>query len=186
VINVYIDNNIWDFLLKNSLNLRDYFPAKKYRILISKYGRFEITQMPDTPDKVELKNFILSVLANDVEEVHTFGFSNPSHSESEQRSSSFGMGSFTSVSENKERARLKAEYGTTQKRKKSLMLYKQEADIELGALSRTNFVLTLDKKDGPLKNASENGGKIVFLNEICPSLGSEALTLAVKFIENKI
>lgn len=67
-----------------------------------------------------------------------------------------------------------------------MILYKQEADIELGALSRTNFVLTLDKKDGPLKNASENGGKIVFLNEICPSLGSEALTLAVKFIEDKI
>lgn len=185
MISIYIDNNVWDFLFKNGLNLRDYFPAEKYRILISKHGRFEITQMPDAPDRVQLKNYIFSVLAKDVEEQHTFGFFNPTHSESEQRNAGFGMGAFTSVSENEERARLKAQYGTTQKRKETLILYKQEADIELGALSLTNFVLTLDKKDGPLKSASENGGKVIFLNEICPSLGAEALELAVKLIESK-
>ncbi|SUB63971.1 Uncharacterised protein [Plesiomonas shigelloides] len=185
VINVYIDNNIWDFIFKNGLNLRDYFPAEKYRILISKHGRFEITQMPDTPDKIDFKNYILSVLAGDVEELHTFGFSNPAHSESEQRNSGFGMGAFTSVRVNEERERLKSEYGVTQKRKESLILNKQEADIELGALSLTNFVLTLDKKDGPLKSASENGGNVIFLNEICHNSGSEALIFAVKLIESK-
>lgn len=185
MISIYIDNNIWDYLFKSGLNLRDYFPADKYRILISKLGRFEITQIPDSPDRVKLKEYIYSVLSEDVEEQHTFGFYNSVHSASEQRNSGFGIGGFTSARENEERARLQELYGTTQKRKEKLILYKQEADIELGALSISNFVLTLDKKDGPLKSASENGGNVIFLNEISPSLGAEALELAVKLIESK-
>ncbi|GAB2923705.1 hypothetical protein [Rheinheimera gaetbuli] len=186
MINVYIDNNIWDFLFNNNLNLLDYFPADKYRLLITKHGRFEIEQMPDTKDKIELKQFIFSVLAADVEEKHTFGFSNPAHSSAEQRRSGFGKGTLTCVTESRERARLKSEFGSTKKRKESQILYKQEADIELGALSVNNFVLTLDRKDGPLKRASENGGKVIFLNEICSELGHQALNQAVKFIESKI
>ena len=67
----------------------------------------------------------------------------------------------------------------------TLVLYKQEADIELGALSLTNFVLTLDKKDGPLKSVSENGGQVTFLNEICTTLGAEALSLRSRLLKVK-
>lgn len=96
------------------------------------------------------------------------------------------MGGFSSVFENKERERLNALFGGQGKRKDGLILNKQEADIELGALSVHNYVLTLDKKPGPLKSASENSGKVIFLNELSPSLDPSVLQKAADQIDGQI
>ena len=47
-----------------------------------------------------------------------------------------------------------------------MILRKQEADKELGALSMRTVVVTLDKKKGPLTSSFENGGKVIFLNNL--------------------
>ncbi len=183
---VYLDNNVWDFAYQNNVDLMAYFPRDKFTLAISKHGRFEINQMPDKPYTIGLKKYIFSLLGSDIEEVHTFGFKDPRYPEDEQRSSGFGVGGFSSVFENKERERLNALFGGQGKRKDGLILNKQEADIELGALSVHNYVLTLDKKPGPLKSASENGGKVIFLNELSPSLDPSVLKKAADQIDGKI
>jgi hypothetical protein len=48
-------------------------------------------------------------------------------------------------------------------KKQITQLYKNEADISLAARSFHSVVLTLDKKNGPLKDAYEQGGKVIFL-----------------------
>jgi hypothetical protein len=44
-------------------------------------------------------------------------------------------------------------------------LYAKEADISLAARSFQSIVLSLDKKNGPLKSALKQGGKVVFLTD---------------------
>jgi len=183
---VYLDNNVWDFAYQNNVDLISYFPQDKFTLAISKHGRFEINQMPDKPYTVGLKKYIFSLLGSDIEEVHTFGFKDPRYPDDEQRSSGFGAGGFSSVFENNERKRLNSLFGRQEKRKDDLILNKQEADIELGALSVHNYVLTLDKKPGPLKSASENGGKVIFLNELSPSRDPSVLQKVANQIGGKI
>jgi hypothetical protein len=63
---------------------------------------------------------------------------------------------------------------------------KKETDIELGALSVHNCVLTLDKKLEPLKSAGENSGNVIFLNELSSSLDPSVLQQAAGQIDGKI
>lgn len=180
---VYIDNNVWDLAYKYKINLTSCFPIHKFALAISKHGRFEIDQIPDNEKNDALKRYIFSSLDSYVEEIHTFGFKNAHYSDHEQRVSGFGIGVFGSDLESKERKRLNKIYGGKEKRKPELTLYKQEADIELGALSMKSYVITLDKKSGPLKNASENGGKVIFLNEISTELCPKVFQLAADKID---
>lgn len=182
---VYIDNNVWDFAYKNNVDLITYFPKDKFTLAISKLGRFEITQMPDNLYTVGLKEYMFSSLVSDIEEVHTFGFIDPRYTDDEQRSSGFGVGYFSSNIENNERERLNSLFGGQGKRKSTLILNKQEADIELGALSVRNYVLTLDKKSGPLKSVSQNGGKVIFLNELSSLLEPSVLQIAADQISRE-
>lgn len=158
MIGIYLDNNVWDYLYKESIDLSKYFPKEKYNLLISKHGRFEIDQIPDSESTIGLKDFVRDHLSSYISERHTFGFHDPNFPDSEQRVSGFGVGVFTSTEENEERKRLKILYSSQEKRKPEMILCKEEADIELGALSMNSFVLTFDKKAGPLKNSYENGG----------------------------
>ena len=74
------------------------------------------------------------------------------------------MGRFTSLEENRLNEKL-AKYKIKEKRKENLILYKQEADRALGAISACYIVLSFDKeRNGPLKLAEKEGGKIIFLN----------------------
>lgn len=185
MIDVYIDNNIWDFVLSNEIDLKSCFPQSEFQLLISKHGRFEIEQMPDNDSTRPLKAYVYDMLQNCVEEQHRFGFYDPSLPDDEQRASGFGVGAWGSVIENDMRALLHQLHGSEYKRKEMLILKKQEADIELGALSACNFVITLDKKPGPLRSAKENGGKVIFLNEISACPDRSTLEYAAKLIREE-
>lgn len=165
MVEVYIDNNIWDFFYKNSVNLETFFPKENYDLLISKHGKFEIDQIKKD-DKNELVSYINRQLETIVNEKHTFGFYDPQFSENEQRNSGFDVGQFTSIEESNERKRLDDIFPSKEKRKETMILRKQEADKELGALSMSTVVVTLDKKKGPLTSSFENGGKVIFLNNL--------------------
>lgn len=183
-VRVYIDHNIWDFLYDHKLKIADYFPETEFTLAIAKHGRFELDQMPDDGERGLKKAFILDSLVSAVQEVHTFGFHDPRHSPEHQRSSGFGLGEFTCVSINQERKRLHGIYGGKGKRKPSMILERQEADIELGALSMEHYVLTLDKKRDPLRNSSDNGGKVLFLDELETVLSPNVLKLAADKIRS--
>lgn len=185
MIDVYIDNNIWDFVLLNEIDLKSCFPQSEFQLLISKHGRFEIEQMPDSESTKLLKTYVYDMLESYVEEQHRFGFYDSSLPDDEQRASGFGVGAWGSVIENDMRALLNQLHGSEDKRKETLILKKQEADIELGALSACNFVITLDKKSGPLRSAKENGGKVIFLNELALCPDRSTLEYAAKVIREK-
>jgi len=190
MIDVYLDNNLWDYFYKNSINIIDFFPTDKFTLLISKHGKFEIDQIPlDNPEKKKLLKFIFKHLEDGiVSEKHTFGFCNPEYPDDEQRVSGFDTGVFTSEKENHSRHQLKNNYSSQleSKRKNTQILYKQEADIELAALSTNSIVLSLDKKKGPLRDALKSGRKVIFLNDLECKDNESVIEKALELIEQQI
>jgi hypothetical protein len=159
-ISVYIDNNVWNFLFDRKLDLCIELPRDKYRLFVTREAEFEIPPIP--ANKAELKAFIEKTIKDCGIEIHSFfGFYDPSHAPDEQRVGGFGIGYWASKEElafiEQQRSRLSSE------KKQTTRLYKNEADISLAARSFHAVVLTLDKKNGPLKDAYEQGGKVIFL-----------------------
>lgn len=149
MITVYIDNNIWDLVFQQGIFLDECFPSDKFSLTINKHGWYEIEQTTDPEKRERLKKYVSSYVERGVvKEDYIFGFYNPSVPASEQRRSGFGMGRFGDKKENEERKRLSKIFGGKGKRKSSMIINKQEADIELGALSTNSYVITLDKKMG--------------------------------------
>jgi hypothetical protein len=99
-------------------------------------------------------------------------YGSKSHPQDEQRIGGFNIGSWISEAETAfihgQRSRLGAE------KKPSTRLFKNEADISLAARSFHSIVLTLDKKTGPLKDALDQGGRVVFLTDF-PNSGISLL-----------
>jgi hypothetical protein len=181
-VNIFIDHNIWDQLFKRNVDLDAHFPKDKYSLYVTRQGSFEIRQTPDT--KAKMKEYINTYIKGTVQEDSLFGFGNPNLPSNEQRVSGFGMGRFSSIEENEIRAKLARKYGSTKKRKSTQILYQQEADIELAARSINHPIITLDVKAGPLKDAKDLGGKVVFINlsEIDSFSGEQF----VEYIQNRL
>jgi len=161
-VKVFIDHNIWDELSKRQLDLGICFPENEFTLCVTKHGKFEVQQTPDSC--IELKAYISKYLDSFVHVDALFGFYNPSLPDNEQRAGGFGFGRFTCVEDKAFRKELIQKYGSKAKRKESQILFKQEADIELGVRALKFPVLTLDIKAGPLKDAYDQGGKVILLN----------------------
>lgn len=158
---IFLDHNVWDQLFIRNVDLDIHFPKNEYSLYVTRQGIFEVVQTPDT--KAELKNYINTYIKSTVQEDSLFGFGNSNLPSNEQRTGGF-MGRFSSTDENEIRSKLACKYGSTKKRKSTQILYLQEADIELASRSINHVVITLDVKAGPLKDAKELGGKVVFIN----------------------
>lgn len=160
---IYIDNNIWDQLYTRNVDLNAHFPRNKYELCVTQHGVYEGKQIPNTND--QLKAYIERFTGSIVQTDAIFGFENPNLPSSEQRVDGFGVGRFTDIKEDEMRRHLSSKYSGRKKRKDTQILFPQEADIELGAMSVHNIVITLDVKNGPLTCAKSNGGKVIFLNK---------------------
>lgn len=158
---VYLDNNVWDFLFKRDIDVCRELPANEFEICITREAEFEIDAIP--PEKEELRAFIAEALQRCVEAKVRFGFHDDRHSEADQRVGGFDVGGLVSVAEHEFHARHRSRQGS--KKKDSTRLYGNEADLALAAASFDAVVLTLDKKPGPLREAHDAGGQVVFLNE---------------------
>jgi hypothetical protein len=161
-ISVYLDNNVWDFLFARNLDLSVELPRAEYSLYLTREAEFEIPPIP--PARAALKVFIEDTIAAcDIDTHSYFGFNDPTLSPEDQRVGGFGVGYWISNRErdfiNNQQVRLGAI------KKPSTRLYKNEADISLGARSFTSVVLSLDDKAGPLKDAQAQGGKVVFLTD---------------------
>ncbi|EDM25469.1 hypothetical protein LNTAR_25410 [Lentisphaera araneosa HTCC2155] len=174
-ITIYLDNNIWDFLFENQINIHDEFPTELFDICITKEVSFETEAIKNQQEKIE---FIRSARDRGVKVRSLFGFKDERHSEEKQRSGGWDEG-FWSCSEIENfRATLKERFSREDQAKKaSTDLYKNEADIDLAARSVVDIVLSLDEKrgstNGPLNVAFEAGHNIVFLTDFLPQ--SESL-----------
>jgi hypothetical protein len=159
-ISVYLDSNIWNFLLDRRLDLAIELPRDEFSLFLTREAEIEIPPIPER--KAELKAFVEKTITDCEIKTHSyFGFYDQSHPPNEQRVGGFDVGYWASKEElafiEQQRSRLSTE------KKPATQLYRNEADISLAARSFHSVVLTLDKKNGPLKDAYEQGGKVVFL-----------------------
>ncbi len=163
VINVYIDNNIWDFLFARRIDLAIALPSDKFCLYIPREVELEIRAIPTVrPEKAELKAFIEATIARCGIRTDTlFGFNDDKLPPDEQRVGGFDEGRWASSEEMNFIARQRAL--NTAKKRPTTPLYPNEADISLAARAFHSVVLSLDDKPGPIRDASGQGGKVVFL-----------------------
>jgi hypothetical protein len=169
-LNVYIDSNVWNFLFERQIDLAVALPSDKFCLSIPCEVELEIGAINPSvkPEKEPLKTFIEATIAErGVRTDAFFGFYNASLPHDEQRAGGFGWGRFPSpeeVESYKAMAQRIAARQTANKRP-STPLYKDEADISLAVRAVHSVVLSLDAKPGHIPDASQRGGKVVFLTE---------------------
>jgi hypothetical protein len=163
-VRVFLDNNFWDYLADNKVDILYYFPKESYELLITTHGKYEIFQLI-SEDKKYVKDFALKSLESTVREDSIFGFYSDLFPKEYQRNSGYGVGRFGDKSEALVRSELFSKYGSSQKRKESQILFKQEADIELATRSKNSPVVTFDaNKSGPLRYALNQGWHVISLD----------------------
>lgn len=167
-IGVYIDNNVWDFLLKHQLDLRVELPKPEFSLGITREAEFEIKSLEHL--KPELWAYIKQVMSEcNVVTDQIFGFADPSLPTDEQRVGGWDFGRFGSEEEAKLRTALHQRRSErVRKLNPKTRLFKDEADLSLASLSCHSVVLTLDEKAGSLRDAQELGGKVVMLSAFDP------------------
>lgn len=161
---IFLDNNMWDYFADNKVDLLSYFPKSEYELFITTHGKYEIFQISDNKRQY-VKDYALEALKSIVKVDSIFGYYNDLFPIEYQRTSGYDVGRYPNENENEIRSELFAKYGTYEKRKKSQILFKQEADIELAVRSKDYPVITFDvKKNGPLLDALNNKWKIIALD----------------------
>ena len=164
VINVFIDSNIWNFLFDRQIDLAVALPSAKFRLYIPREVELEVGAIV-RPEKAELKAFIEATIAKcDIQTDRLFGFPDESLPPGEQRIGGLGEGRWVSPEEAAFIAPYTAAMRTAKKRP-TTPLYPKEADILLAARASHSVVLSLDDKRGPIRDAYEQGGMVVFLTD---------------------
>lgn len=162
ILRVFLDSNFWDYLTDHQVELLQYFPKSQYELCVTTHGKFEVLQ-PFPEGKMYVKEYALEALKTIVTEDAVFGFYSDVFPVEYQRSSGFGSGRFSDVYENIARKSIYAKHGTQKRRKKSQILFQEEADIELAVRSINHPVITFDaRKKGPLYDAYHEGKKLFF------------------------
>ena len=93
---VYVDNNVWDFLFKQQIDLSAELPSSEFTICITREAEFEISTMPE-----DLRLYVARYIKfSQVETMSYFGFGNDSrHSPDEQRYSGWNEGRWATEKE---------------------------------------------------------------------------------------
>lgn len=162
---LYVDSNVFNFLFDKGINLREEFPADLYELRIIGEQDLENRAIPE--GKEELRKFIYQAIESyPIKVDRLFGFYDERHDAFDQRVGGYGVGRYASLEEIEFIRVERKDHGE----KKRSGLYKDEADISLGARALGGgIVLSNDSKKGPLPRAKEQGGRVVFLNEFDPS-----------------
>jgi hypothetical protein len=157
-IGLFLDSNIWNFLFDRNFDLSVELPKEEFTIAITREAEFEF------PPSEELKQFVEKTIADsNIKTDAYFGFFQEQYPLDKQRIGGFDCGRFIAPEE--------AAFITRQAKKgrggsdRPTGLHKHEADVSLAARSFVSIVVTLDRKNGPIKDAFGEGGKIIFLNE---------------------
>lgn len=167
MIDIFLDNNVFDFLYEQNIDILNEFPKNQFRICISKEIKFETEPIKD----LQKQRFIQDLLEN-ISLVPFFGFFNKQHSIDKQRGGGWDEGIWSDVENETYRAQLNQKFLKLKKNPKH-DLYTNETDIDLAVRSIKNIVLTFDAKKqekntkkGPLNDAFDKNYKVVFLTDI--------------------
>ena len=187
-ISVLIDSNAWNFLFDRNIDLSCELPREDFALFITREVEIEIGAIPDDgkdrSDKRPLKRYIYeSIAQNQVTTTATFGFSEANPADGPATYAGFGQGTFQSEKERDWYAREQIKSYFLGKSKKGSGLSANQADTAVSAASFDCVVLTCDKKKGPIAEAKEAGGWIVFLSD--ELLASQSLQQIVHSIARK-
>jgi hypothetical protein len=176
IIAVYIDSCAWNYLQEKAIDLVAELPPDRYALYITREVKIEIDAIPDDEKRQALKAYIrLSIANSSIRTTCMFGFQTlePDGTPSKvQVYGGFGHGSFQSDLDRKYYASDEVKAQLEHKAKRKSGLSANQADASLAVRSSQAFVLTNEnpQKTGPLKLASENGGKVVYLrSQVEPS-----------------
>lgn len=174
-IAVYIDSCAWNYLYEHEIVLECELPPSRFAIYVTREVEIELCTIPDVGrdglDKRALKAYIKrNIDRSPVKTSSVFGFYSrgPDGTPSPvQVYGGFGVGTFQSEEERDFYARSEVEHQTQNRKRTDTGLSKNQADASLAAKSFSAIVLTNERmnKSGPLKIASDLGGRVVFLSE---------------------
>lgn len=186
-ISVTIDNNAWDFFFARNFDFYRELPPEEFALFIPAEVEVEISKIPEDviegKDRGALKRYIHeSIRRIQLETTATFGFSEANPTDSPPTYAGFGHGTFQSDDERNFYSNKKIQsYIIGKSRKKSGLTHNQ-ADAAVASASFSSIVLTLDKKKGPIAEAKELGGSVVFLSD--ELLASQSLQVILRTIAN--
>lgn len=166
-ISVYIDHNVWHFLYARGLRLAQELPHPDFCIAVTREAGFEIAPTPEP-----IRSFIEKTLSECVMEDNIFGFYDESLPPHLQRVAGLDEGRFATADELAFMAQQKTLLRPSQQKlNPKTNLYGNEADIAIAARAFHSIVLTCDRKGGPLRDAREAGGKVVYLSDMFDTCG---------------
>jgi hypothetical protein len=74
-IAITLDNNVWDFLFLNGLDLASELPLDRFAISITREVEIETSAIPTNPSKTALKDYIARTIVNcNIRTTSVFGF----------------------------------------------------------------------------------------------------------------
>jgi len=174
-IAVYIDSCAWNYLYKKEVDLAKELPQIQFSIHVTREVEIELAAIPDFgrdgTDKGPLKAYIKQCISGaPVKTSYVFGFQTlePDGTPSPiQVYGGFNIGAWQSVEERNFYTMPELEQQLRSGKKAKSGLGKNQADASLAAKSLSSIVLTNERinKTGPLKLASEVGGKVVHLQD---------------------
>lgn len=179
-IGVYIDSCAWNYLYDNAIDLERELPPSRFAIYLTREVEIELSAIPDIGcdgvDKSALKAYIKQGIDRlPVTTSYVFGFQSlePDGTQSPvQVYGGFGVGTFQSEEERDFYARPEMEQQLQRGKPSNSGLGKNQADASLAAKSLSSVVLTNERmnKNGPLRVASDLGGRVIYLEaQVKPS-----------------
>jgi hypothetical protein len=176
-VSVLIDSNAWNFLFDRAIDINRELPCEEFAIFITREVEIELNAIPDIGkdglDKRPLKQYIQdSIARNRVTTTATFGFAEANPTDGPATYAGFGQGTFQSDKDRAWYGREKTQEYILGKSKKGSGLSGNQTDASVAASSFHCIVLTCDKKGGPITEAANTGGKVIFLSEACLTLQS--------------
>ncbi len=169
LIAVTLDNNVWNYLFEKNVDVAGELPCSAFAIFITREVEIETSAIPDIEGKAALKDYIAWTIAGSgIKTTSVFGFARLGPGP--QRFGGFGQGTFQSQTERDFYNAIRDKY-LIEKPETGSQLTKNEADAAVAAQSFSSIVLTWERrtKPGPLRFASEQGGKVLYLRDLDPN-----------------
>jgi hypothetical protein len=165
-IAITLDSNVWNFLFQKGINLPLELPAEQFAMFIPREVEIETLAIPANASKAALKDYIDRTIGScGIRTTSTFGFAR--EGPGPERFGGFDQGTFRSQTEIEFYAAIGERYLRNKSEKKS-QLTDNEGDDAVASKSFSSIVLTCERrsKSGPLRFATEHGGKIIYLEDL--------------------
>ena len=177
-ISLSLDANAFDYFFERALDLSAELPLGEFDIFVRQEVATELNSIRDIASdgtsNVAKKQYICDTLdRSEIKTNATFGFAGSG-------CAGFGQGTFQSDGERQRYADPKMQSRIRNKPSRPTGLTKNEGDAAVAVSSFYSVVLTNDTKSGPIRDAYEQGGKVIFLSEF----GAQTLSLKEYILSN--